>query len=117
MNHHAEVFVILLLGFETKILFSIVVADVTNNLAEQYHVIGITSILHPFADQTAEDAAEVLMTGIAEKAAAVCKHADETGEIAEIGKTGKLIGHALEVIIEPPRRAMLQLGNSFIVLF
>ena len=67
-------------------------------------------VLHPLAYKSAQYAAEVLVTGVAEKAAGVGEHTDKVAQQAEICETYKLIPHALLVVVEPPGTAVLQLA-------
>ena len=52
------------------------------------------------------------MPGIGQEGAAVGQHAHEARQVAQVGQGGQLIGHALEVIVEPPGGAVLDLADS-----
>ena len=70
------------------------------------------AVFHPAADQIAEDASEVLVPGVAEEAARVSQHTDESRKIAVCGESRKLIDHALLMVIEPPGTSVLDLADT-----
>ena len=98
---------------EAEVFLGVLVAYAADDLLQGLHIIGEHAVFHPLAQQTAQDAAEVLVAGIAEEAAAVGEHAHKAGQITEAGKAGQLIGHTGKVIVEPPGRAVLDLADSF----
>ena len=90
----------------------VVVADVLHHLAQGLHVVGVLPILHHLAKEVAEDAAEVLVTGVAQKAAGVGEHAVETADGTVAHQAQHLLLHALLVVVEPPGRALLDLAGD-----
>ena len=55
-------------GFlKAKVTLGVVGADVLHQLAQEFHISGILAVFHPGADEVAQNAAEVLMAGIAEE--------------------------------------------------
>ena len=68
------------------------------------------------AKQVAEDAAEVLVARIGEKAAGIGEHADEAAEEAEVGEGVDLPLHGLLLIEEPPAAAELHFAGDGAVL-
>lgn len=51
-----------------EIAFCIVVGNVSYNFGQGIHVRGELTVFYPGADQVAEDAAEVLMSGVGKEA-------------------------------------------------
>ena len=92
-----------------KIPLCVGIADVFNNGAQCGFVMGVFPVFDPTADQITEDAAEVFMPGVAEKAAGIGKHTDEAREISIGGQRRELVDHAALVVIEPPGAAVLHL--------
>lgn len=92
------------------------IAYAAHDFTENLHIVGEETLLHPFADQAAEDAAEIFMPGIAQEAAAVGKHAHESGQIPQVRQADQLLGHALQVVVEPPGGAVLNLGHRLLAL-
>ena len=56
---------------QVEVALCIVKADALDDLLQRLLVVGILAILDPLADDVAQDAAEVVMTGVAQEAAAV----------------------------------------------
>ena len=106
----------LFLGLKLEVILRILIADPANDGSQQFLVCRISSVFNPLAEQTAENTAEVFMSRIAQERTAVCQHANKSSQIAQIGKTGQLICHALEMIIEPPGGTMLNLADGIAVL-
>ena len=52
------------LYLQAKISFCVVITNVTDNATYQSHVGRIFAVFHPFADEVAEDATEVFVTGV-----------------------------------------------------
>ena len=92
-----------------KIPFCVGIADAFDDRAQRCGVIGVFPIFDPCTDQIAEDAAEILMPGIAEKAPGVREHAHKAREIAVGGECFQLVDHPAPVVVEPPRAALLDL--------
>ena len=103
-------------GSEAEVLLRVFVADAPDNFAQGIPVGGIAALRHPFSQQAAENAPEVGMAGVGEEAAGVGEHAHKAGQHAQIGQRSELLGHALEMVVEPPGRAVLQLADRFRVL-
>ena len=61
---------------ETEKALRVAVADVTNNLPDQFHIIGDESALHVASENVAEQAAEVFVARVGDERAAVGEHAD-----------------------------------------
>ena len=70
---------------KAKELDGVVIADILYDLAQRLHVGVNLTVIDPAADQTAEDAAEVFMTGVGEERAGVGEHTDEVAQNAQIG--------------------------------
>ena len=113
MQCHAEMTLLPLLRGEREILARVVAGDAADDFAEDVIVLREAAILHPFAQQTAQDAAEILVARIGQEGAAVGQHADKARQIAKIRKARQLVGHAGEMVVEPPRRAVLHLADRF----
>lgn len=62
---------------ELEVVAGVAVADVFDQLAEQGRLVRQGAAGDVVAEQVAEQAAEVLVTGVAEEAAAVGEHADK----------------------------------------
>src|SRR5699024_461595 len=79
---------------EAEELHRVVVADAPHHLLQGFPVGGVFAVFHPGAQQLAEDAAEVLVAGVGQKAAGIGEHADEVAQQAAVGKGGELLDHA-----------------------
>ena len=60
-----------------EVTLCVVEADALDDLLQSLFVVGILAILDPLADDVAQDAAEVVVAGVAQEAAAVGQHTDE----------------------------------------
>ena len=99
-----------------KVALCVVEADALDDLLQSLLVVGILAVLDPLTDEVAEDAAEVIVAGVAQEAAAVGQHTDEVAQQAEAGQTGHLLFHADLVVVEPPCGAVLDLARDLAVL-
>ena len=97
---------------KTKVTLGVVEADTLNNLLQGSVDIGIFTVLHPVTNQVAEDATEVVMTGIAQERAGIGEHADEIAQQTQIGQGLHLIFHTDLVVVEPPGGAVLDLAGD-----
>ena len=105
-----------LLPGESEIRPCVFIADGTHDLTERFHVSGIHAFLHPLSNQAAEDPAKILVPRIAQEAPAVGEHPHKARKIAESRKGSKLCDYAVEVVIEPPGTAMLNIAHGFLIL-
>ncbi len=105
-----------LLGGEGEVFPGVVAGDAGHDFAEDVVILGEAAVLHPFAQQAAENAAEILVAGIGEEGTAVGQHAHEARQVAQGGQGGQLIGHAGEMVVEPPGGAVLKLADGLAVL-
>ena len=64
-------------GLDVKIAGSVVEADTLHDLLQGSVDIGILAVFHPGADEVAQNAAEIVMPGVAEEGAGVGEHADK----------------------------------------
>ena len=103
-------------GLQGKVTLCVVEADALDDLLQSLLVIGILAILDPLADDVAQDAAEVVVAGVAQEAAAVGQHTDEVAQQAQAGQTGHLLFHADLVVVEPPGGTVLDLARNLAVL-
>lgn len=101
-----------LLQRELEVSLRVVVGDILHDLTENVVILGELSVLYPVADEIAEDSAEILMSGVRQEASGVGQHADEAGEISQVGEGNHLILHTGLVIVEPPCASLLNLGNG-----
>ena len=99
-----------------KVALCVVEADALDDLLQSLLVVGILAILDPLADDVAQDAAEVVVAGVAQEAAAVGQHTDEVAQQAQAGQTGHLLFHADLVVVEPPGGTVLDLARNLAVL-
>ena len=100
------------LQVESEIFYGIIVADAFYNLPERFLIVGILAVLDPSAQQFAHNPAEIFVPGVGEEASGVRQHSDEVPQAAEVGQAGHLSGHALLVVVEPPRGTLLQLAGG-----
>ena len=95
-----------------EVTLGVVEGDILHHLAQCCLVGGVLTVIDPAADQLAQNAAEVLVTGVAQEGARVGEHADEVAQQAQACQNSHLIDHAVLGIIEPPGRAMLDLAGN-----
>ena len=88
------------IDLQVEVALCVVEADAADDLLQSLLVVGILAVLDPLTDEVAEDAAEVIVAGVAQEAAAVGQHTDEVAQQAEAGQTGHLLFHADLVVIE-----------------
>lgn len=62
---------------QVEVALGVVEADAADDLLQGLLVVGILAVLDPLADDVAHDAAEVVVAGVAQEAAAVGQHTDE----------------------------------------
>ena len=101
---------------QVEVTLCIVEADALDDLLQSLLVVGILAILDPLADDVAQDAAEVIVTGVAQEAAAVGQHTHKVAQQAKACQTGHLLFHADLVVVEPPCRTVLDLARHLAVL-
>ena len=101
---------------QSEVALCVVEADALDDLLQSLLVVGILAVLDPLADQVAQDAAEVVVAGIAQEAAAVGQHTDKVAQQAQACQTGHLLFHADLVVVEPPCGAVLDLAGDLIIL-
>ena len=101
---------------QIEVALCVVEADALDDFLQSLLVVGILAVLDPLTDEVAEDAAEVIVAGVAQEAAAVGQHTDEVAQQAEAGQTGHLLFHADLVVVEPPCGAVLDLARDLAVL-
>ena len=58
--------------------------DTAHQFLKVLEVLGIFSVLDPFADLVAEDASEVFVAREGEEASGVCEHSDKCGDQAHV---------------------------------
>lgn len=104
------------LEFEAKILFCVLIADVSDEFFGPLGSIRNASSLYIVTDEVAEDATEVFVTRVGKERARIGDHSDESTEQTEVGKGVHLIAHTTFLIEEPPTRAVLNLSRSNAVL-
>ena len=68
---------------QIEVALCVVEADALDDLLQSLLVVGILAVLDPLTDEVAEDAAEVIVAGVAQEAAAVGQHTDEVAQQAE----------------------------------
>src|SRR5439155_1267976 len=68
------------------------------------------------AEEIADQAPEVLVTRVGRKTARIGDHTDEAGEEAHVRQRADLRRHAVDLVQEPPRRAVLHLAGHRAVL-
>ena len=103
-------------GLQGEVTLCVVEADALDDLLQSLLVVGILAIFDPLADDVAQDAAEVVVAGVAQEAAAVGQHTDEVAQQAQAGQTGHLLFHADLVVVEPPGGTVLDLARNLAVL-
>ena len=101
---------------QIKISLCVISANIFYKRTKIGNILGIFAIFHPSAKQIAQDSAEILVTGVTEQAAGVCKHTDKIAKDTQVGKTNELVFHTDFVVIKPPSRAVLDFAGNFIAL-
>ena len=96
--------------WEVEVGDGVVVADVSDEVAEEDGIIWEFSVFDILADDVAEQAAEVFVTREGKEGAGIGEHADEVREETDGGEGIDLIFHAFEGVIEPPSGAELDLA-------
>ena len=91
-------------------MLCIIEGNILNNGSKPFHIQRNFTILDPVSNYVAEYASEILMSGVGEEGAAICKHADERWEGSKVCKDLKLFFHAVPVIAEPPSGTKLDLS-------
>ena len=99
-------------ALKLEVVLGIVVADVFHHAVEAFFVIGKQSLLHIIAQQIAEQSAEIFMTGIRQERATVGQHTHEATQQSKHREGIHLAGHAIELIVEPPTAAKLNLAGT-----
>jgi len=59
---------------------SVAEADPFNDLLKRSIVVGILPVFYPITDEVAQNAAEVVMAGVAQEAAGIGQHTDEIAQ-------------------------------------
>ena len=101
---------------QSEVTLCVVEADALDDLLQSLLIVGILAILDPLADQVAQDAAEVVVAGVAQEAAAVGEHAHEVAQQAQVGQALHLVLHADLLVVEPPGRTVLDLAGHLAAL-
>ena len=101
-----------LIQINHEIPHRIVVGDILHDFGEGIHIRRKFPVLHQLANQLAQDAAEILMSGVGEEASGIREHSNETGEISKAGKGEHLVSHADLVVVKPPGASLLDFGNG-----
>jgi hypothetical protein len=70
---------------EPEILPGIVIADIPDQAADEFVVIGDKSAPHVVTEDIAEEAAEILVARVGNEGPAVGQHADKLAEQAQLG--------------------------------
>ena len=70
-----------------EVTLCVVEADALDDLLQSLLVVGILAVLDPLADDVAQDAAEVIVTGVAQEAAAVGQHTHKVAQQAKAYQT------------------------------
>lgn len=95
---------------ELEITFCVVVGDVSYHLSDKWHLAGWQySHFNIMPNHAAKASAEVFMSRIGEERTAVGQHAHKTAEQPLQGECVHLALHAIELIVEPPSAAKLNL--------
>ena len=101
-------------SLQVEVPICVVEADAADDLLQSLLVVGILAVLDPLADDVAHDAAEVVVAGVAQEAAAVGQHTDEVAQQAEVGQGLHLVFHADLLVAEPPGAAGLDLAGHLV---
>ena len=72
---------------QVEVTLCIVEADALDDLLQSLLVVGILAVLDPLADDVAQDAAEVIVAGVAQEAAAVGQHTHKVAQQAKACQT------------------------------
>src|SRR5947209_4623265 len=95
---------------QSEIFAGIEERNVLRQPAEQLAVVGQQASAHVIAEEIAHQAAEILVARVREEAARVGDHADESREQTHVRQRADLRRHAVDLIEEPPRGAVLHLS-------
>ena len=88
---------------EIKVLLGVAVGNPFHQLADESHFAGRQfAVHHVGADQVAQDAAEVFVTGVGEEASGVSQHAHKAAQQPKDGQGIHLCRHAHLLVKEPP---------------
>ena len=91
-----------------KVILSVVVGDIFDHPANPVHLaLRKLPIFDIPSDDVAEDAAEILVTGVADETAGVREHAHEAAQQPQHAQRVELLAHAVLLIEEPPAAAEL----------
>ena len=90
----------------------IVVADVLHHLAQGLHVVGILAVFHQLTKEVAQNAAEILVAGVAQEGAGVGEHTVEGAHGTQAHEADHLCLHAGLVVVEPPGGTLLNLAGD-----
>ena len=101
---------------QSEVTLCVVEADALDDLLQSLLIVGILAILDPLADQVAQDAAEVVVAGVAQEAAAVGQHTNKVTQQAQVCQALHLVLHADLLVVEPPAGAVLDLAGDLIIL-
>ena len=101
---------------KSKIPRRIVVADVLDHRADQFHIVRQQPVFHFLAEDVAENAAEVFVPRVGQERAAVGQHADEAAQEPQVRQRVHLFLHAVFLIQEPPAGAELHFAGHAAVL-
>ena len=104
------------LEFETKILFSILVAHVGDEFLGPLRTIWDATGIDVTAYEVAKNATEVFVTWVGKEGARIGDHAHESTEQTEVGESVHLVAHAAFLIKEPPAGTVLNLSRGDTVL-
>ena len=96
---------------ELEISSCVVVGNVLYHLAQQLAIVGQQPLLHIVAKEVAEDAAEILVTRIAQERARVGQHTHKATQQTEHRQGVHLLDHAVHLVIEPPTATKLNLAR------
>ena len=103
-------------ALQVEVALGVVEADAADDLLQGLFIVGILAVLDPLADDVAHDAAEIVVAGVAQEAAAVGQHTDEVAQQAEVGQGLHLVLHADLLVAEPPGAAGLDLAGHLVGL-